>query len=329
MPNTNNIALQVPVTGSLSGTWGSAALNPNFASLDGLIGGVGTVAVSNAPVTLTSPAGALTPGAGPTQSENRVLIFTGALTANVQITLPLPGKYHIFNNTTGSFVLSFRAVGVGKIVAVPTGGFMDIWNDGTNCYWAKNIMPGHLVFMGGVAAVPAWISAFTDPPFLLANGQINLVSAFPGLARWYGSVFGGNGVTTFGVQDLQGRVPLAYDGTGTRITVAGGAGFDGQSMGAAGGAQGVGLVAGQNGPHGHGLTQSAHVHPTANTTTYAGQSIGNFGLGGAQGPTSIVDLAGVSTGANTISISVDSQGSGTVHQNVPPAQVSGIWLVAT
>ena len=48
MPNTINRGLSVPTTGSEVGTWGSAALNPNFNTLDGVLGGALTISLSAA-----------------------------------------------------------------------------------------------------------------------------------------------------------------------------------------------------------------------------------------------------------------------------------------
>ena len=101
-PQTVNGGLIVPNTGDLVGTWGSAALNPDFVAIDGFLCGVQTVSVSSSPVTLTSPSGFTpTPGGGPTQSQNAILRITGSLGSNVQITLPLPG-YMIVENLTGA-----------------------------------------------------------------------------------------------------------------------------------------------------------------------------------------------------------------------------------
>src|ERR1700761_2762294 len=120
MPTTVNIALNIPATGDLVGTWGSAAINPDLSAIDGFLGGVQTVSVSNAPITLTAPTGSITPSAGPTQAQNAVLRISGTLTANVKITLPLPG-YYIVENLIGlptSFVVTFGAVAAGQVVAV-------------------------------------------------------------------------------------------------------------------------------------------------------------------------------------------------------------------
>lgn len=328
MPNTVNIALEVPTTGSMVGTWGSGALNPNFVAIDGMISGVQTVSVSNVPVTLSAPAGALTPGPGPTQSQNRVLVFTGTLSANVQITLPLPGVYEVFNNTTGNFVLSFRAFAAGDVIAVPQGALMPIYNDGTDCFLIKNQEPGTLFFLVGATALPAWMAACTVKPALLCDGSIFNISEFPSLGGKCGSAFGGNGITTAATPDLRGRNPLSYDGTGTRLTVDGGAGFNGQTMGASGGVQGSSLINANNAPYtpagsvsgsfsGSGTLNAA----LATAAEFGGSFIpmGNFG-------STVIPVSGSISG--TLS-GTPQGGTSAVFSNVPPGQVAGSWFVVT
>lgn len=104
-PATLNIGLVIPSNGDLAGLWGSNAINPDMVAIDGLFGATTTISASNAPIVLTSPASFTpTPSPGPTQAQNAILKFTGALTANVQVTLPIPGYYIVNNQTTGNFV---------------------------------------------------------------------------------------------------------------------------------------------------------------------------------------------------------------------------------
>ena len=87
-PQTNNIGLLVPARGSNAGQW-DVPLNGNSAALDGFLGGVQAISVSNANVTLTAPAGSVTPTGGPTQAQNAVLRFTGAETMHQAIIEPV------------------------------------------------------------------------------------------------------------------------------------------------------------------------------------------------------------------------------------------------
>ena len=336
-PTTTNVLLAVPTRGSDVGTW-DVPVNANSTAIDGFIGGVVSIALTNAPVTLSAPTGSVTPGAGPYQSQNRILKFTGTLSGNVAVTLPMPGEYTVQNLTTGNFVVTFVAVGAGNVVATPQGSVMKIWNDGTDVWLIKNQIPGALTFLGGVNALPAWITSCTLRPFLLCDGTVYNYSTYGALGNLYGGSFGGNGITTFGVQDLRGRVPLAYDGTGTRITTAG-CGINGQTLGAAGGEQTHTITIAELAAHKHSvyLKDPGHTHTLnasgASIVVSSGSSLYN---GGPYGQAISVTVNSATTGITVGSVNGtanDNQtanaGGGGAHNNVQPAQVGGIWIVAT
>ena len=187
MPTTLNGGLIIPNTGDLPGTWGSNALNPNFVSIDGLFGGATTISASNALIVLTSPSGfAPTPSAGPTQAQNAVLQFTGTLTANVQVTLPIPGYCIINNQTTRAFVLSFRAIGSGQVIAVDQQDDVHIYNNGTNVRFVN------LGRIGGTAA-PAGTSLSGIP---ITTGPTNVAGA--SVASGSGSIVPGSTSASWG-----------------------------------------------------------------------------------------------------------------------------------
>ncbi len=300
--------------------------------MDGFFGGVQTINAAGAsPITLTSPAGFTpTPSGGPTQSQNGVLRFTGALTGNVQITLPLPGFVIVENLTTGAFVLSFRAIGSGEVIGVPQGALLHIYNDGTNVRFVKGLaeFPGKMDFLGGVSAIPAWMSACTVRPFLLADGTVYNFSTYPALGALYLGNFGGNGITTFAVPDLRGRVPIAYDGTGTRITTAG-CGLNGQTLGASLDQQTQQLTQGQLPTYDLVARNSGAVLKTRlfYNTPPSGQAGGNFNpltaLATDNNPGGYAEVDATVTG------NIPSGGGNIPHPNVQPSQVAGIWLCKT
>ena len=236
-PQTVNCGIIVPNTGDLVGTWGSAALNPDFVAVDGYFGGVQTVSVSNAPVTLTSPAGfSPTPGGGPTQAQNAVLIFTGSVTGNVTVTLPLPGIMTVHNLTSGNpgFVLQFRAVGSGEVICVGAGNVNRIYNDGTNVRFA-DLPPIGTYLDIAAASVPQWIQSCTKNPYLACIGGTFNATTYSQLNQF----LGGNTLP-----DFQGRNGFYVNGGTGRLTSAG-AGIDGNTLFASGGNNGVSLAANQ------------------------------------------------------------------------------------
>ena len=327
-PQTVNVGIIVPLTGADVDTWGEDDVNPNMASIDGFIAGVQIISAGSSPITLTSPAGFTpTPGAGPTQAENRVLRFTGTLTANVAVTLPLPGAYVIENLTTGNFVLSFRGVTATEVIGTPQGECVNIYNDGSNVRFVGLARMAAMEMWAGLSAIPAWVTACTVDTYQLCDGTVYNIADYPALGARLGSTFGGNGLTTFAVPDMRGRVPLAYDGTGTRITTAG-CGINGQTLGGYGGSQ-------------NGTILQANL-PNVNFVVAAGQSVsvtgtlsrsaGNVGAGATGlgiNANSIEGLTMTSAGTVTSTGTAASGGSGTAFMTVQPSIVTGIWVCKT
>ena len=331
----------MPLTGADVDTWGEVDVNPNMVAIDGLFGGIQTIAATGAaPITLTAPAGfTATPSPGPTQSQNRVLRFTGVLTAGQQVTLPLPGVYVIENLTTGNFVLYFRGAVAGtEVISVDQGARQTIYNDGSNVRFVDMPRVGSMELWAGITGLPLWAVNCTIKPYLVCDGAVYNFSDFPYLGAKLGSNFGGNGSTTFGVPDLRGRAPLAYDSTGVRITVSG-SGINGLQLGSAGGSQSVTMDASQIPSHFHaaGIYDAGHGH------ILFGQ---NYGNGGSNSTpvigvyrsnnndgtlTSLLsaNVTGVRVNSSNGLDTTYSAGGGAAHNNMPPAQVAGIWVIKT
>jgi microcystin-dependent protein len=328
-PQTSNILLNVPQRGSDTGTW-DIPLNSNSTALDGYQAGFQTISVSNAPITLTSPAGTPTPSGGPTQAQNAVLRFTGALTANVQITLPLPGYYIVENLTTNSggiFLLQFRAAGTGEVICIAQGKVQHIYNDGTNVRFVNLPEVGEVKIWAGFTSMPAWVTNCTKRPYLLCDGTVYNGSDYPYLGTILGSAFGGNGSTTFAVPDLRGRVPLPTDSGLGRITAAV-SGINGAAIGSAADNQGVTLTVNQIPAHTHSnsLSDPGHSHGQNGNTAYF-NSGGSFGITGSSAQ--LVNAANQTTNNAFTGITINnaSQGGGAVHTNVQPSLITGIAVI--
>lgn len=67
------------------------------------------------------------------QAANGIHTYTGALTANVVVTLPMsPHPFIAENDTTGAFSLTVSAVGGSSSVVIPQGATMELYCDGTS-----------------------------------------------------------------------------------------------------------------------------------------------------------------------------------------------------
>lgn len=226
-PQTVNTGLFVPNLGADVGAW-NIPVNSDFVSIDGFIGGVQTIsAAGSASFVLTSPSGFVpTPSGGPTQSQNGVIRFTGAQTANITITLPLPGHLIIENLTTGAFWLGFRAIGVGQVIAIQQGSCKQVYNDGTNVRFVN--LPDVGTYLDiAAASIPSWIAACTIPPYLNCDGSAFSAGTYPYLANFLGG-------TT--LPDARGRARYTLNQGVNRIT-AGGQSIDGNTLFAGGGTQ--------------------------------------------------------------------------------------------
>ena len=317
-PNTPNVALIIPNTGDLVGSWGSAALNPDFVALDGMLGGTLTIPLTNAPVTLGLPAGAIAPTAGPTQSQNALITFTGTISGDIVVTLGMPGRYTFWNKCLPlNFYVQIASSGHGTTIGLPPGKKCTVFHDGTNCDYVDMPDPGTAYDLHGATALPAWMTACTTLPYLIKDGSVFSNATYPTLGALLGSTFGGNGVTTFGVPDELARARIGYDTIGTgRLTTAI-SGVNGQTMGSVGGNQSM-----QQHTHANTLTDPGHTH------TFQ-QWNANLALAGSPGSLPEANST-QNTGSSTTGITINNVSAGVgASQNVQPSIISFLPLIKT
>jgi len=322
-PTTPNAALIVPNTGDLVGSWGTAALNANFTVIDGKFGGTLNISLSGATtVTLTGPAGSITPGAGPTQQQNQFLNFSGAQTGNALFFMSLPGVYVVNNKCTGTtaFLQFAPATGTGIYIGVPQGKQTLISFDGIDVNFVNPQDPGTAYDLHGVNAVPLWMQACKVRPYLQKDGTVYNVSDYAALAKILGSTFGGNGITTFAVPDELSRVRLPWDFTGSALRITGaGAGFNGAQMGAAGGNQFL-----QSHTHANTVSEVPHSHSISNNYLV------NGGIGQLSGGAGVPWGTAAQTQNATASVSItNAVAGGGTSQNVQPTIVSFLAFIKT
>ena len=319
-PVTVNCLFTTPNTGDLTGAWGTSALNPVITAIDGRFGGVTSISLSNASVTLTQQNGTATPGAGPTQCDNIVIKFSGTLTANCVVTFPLPGEYTVKNSCSGvsSFYIQARAAGTGNMIGLPDGRSVKIWNDGTDVDFCDPPEVGSYLDLA-VSTTPKWMGACSVAPYLVCNGSTFSFSTYTALANRLGSTYGGNGVTTFGVPDLRSRYRLPLDNMGGaaagRVTNAI-SGINATTLGASGGSQSI-----QAHTHTASVTDPGHTHTEPSTTAVSGSGASDLIQAGS-------GSRAIGTASTGITVSNATTGSGG-SQNMPPTMVAGIVLLKT
>jgi len=300
-PTTINKLLAVPTRGSDVGTW-DVPVNGDFTAIDGMLGGFASIALSSATtITLSTPSGSVSAGAGPTQSQNALLKFSGTLTGNCIINFTLPGFYIIDNRCTvgTSYIKLSPASGTGNSIGAPDGQKTWIFFDGTDVDYVNLGQTGQYLDLA-VSTTPAWMNACTVAPFLLCNGAVYSTSVYPILGPKLGSTFGGNGINTFGVPDTQNRVRVAIGtGSGIRLSSAT-SGINGALFGAAGGNENYqthshGLSTILTGAVNVGVPFGAQFSVAANVTSGNATDINGSGTSGNVQPTIVSGLTFIKT----------------------------------
>jgi microcystin-dependent protein len=142
--------------------------------------------------------------------------------------------------------------------------------------------------------------SFSFPPrgWALCNGQLLPIAQNQALFSILGTSFGGNGVQTFALPNMQSRAPVHVGGGG------------GVTLGDTGGAEGVALSAAQIPPHVHGLasTSTAGDRIVSNGSTLA-NVVNNYNH---YGPASAGTLVALAPGA------LAPEGAGQPHPNIQP-----------
>lgn len=118
-------------------------------------------------------------------------------------------------------------------------------------------VPGVIMDYVGVTAPAGW---------LFCAGQVVLIDDYPRLFDVLGNRFGGDGVTTFGIPDLRGRVAAGRDDMGGTAAGRLSAQLNGKTLGAVGGAESHVLTTAQMPSHAHGVTDPGHGHGVTDPT---------------------------------------------------------------
>jgi len=164
-----------------------------------------------------------------------------------------------------------------------------------------------------------WPPNFAPLGWALCAGQLMSISQNTAVFSLLGTIYGGDGVQTFALPNLQGRVPLGA-GQGT--------GLSPYTLGQVGGTENVALTTNNLAAHTHsatptGLSASVPAVTTAGTTNQASPSVSlaapvdagrnPINIYGSGTPTQ--SLAG---GSVTGSVTVGTAGGGQPHPNTQP-----------
>jgi microcystin-dependent protein len=215
--------------GDFVATWDVSANAHRKVRLQNLTGG--SVEAQSA----SFAAGAGTPG--------RLFVCTDTLVATLPAAADVPFNYRLQfkNQTDGKSVVVQRTgsdtIDGGTSLRVPARSLVEVTRTSSG-EWTVTILPAHQV-----GEVLEWTTnTLPEGGWAWTNGQALNRTAYSGLFAVWGTTYGtGDGSTTFGVRDDRGRVKAGKDNMGgasaaSRLTT-GGAGIDGATLGASGGAQ--------------------------------------------------------------------------------------------
>ena len=165
------------------------------------------------------------------------------------------------------------------------------------------------------------IFAFNFAPrnWAFCNGQIMPITQNEALFALIGTTYGGNGMTTFGLPNLQARVPMGM-GTGTGLTT--------KTIGEFSGAENVQLLISNLPPHTHVVTLNNLVG-TASAKNAAGNSqtpVGNVPAIEAAGVTATYSNAAPDATMAAGSISVTGTATAALTGNGFPVQILPPYL---
>ena len=134
---TTRLKLEKQVSGENSGNWGNL-VNYVFNRIDSTVRGYVALSVAgSANVTLISNTSTTNTSEGADdQVHNKVIEFTGALTGAIHVfTDAVEGEYILYNNTSGSYDLTFANTGhAANGVAISQGSRAIVYSDGSTIY---------------------------------------------------------------------------------------------------------------------------------------------------------------------------------------------------
>jgi microcystin-dependent protein len=158
---------------------------------------------------------------------------------------------------------------------------------------------------------------FAPKNWVQCRGQILPIQQYQALFALLGTTYGGNGVTTFGLPDLQGRVPLGVGTDPVRVPWA---------LGQKGGTEAVVLQATQIAAHTHQVRAAGATDVSSNTavpsnTVGLGQTTGTDNNGKTMMVNAFVSGSVTSNYVPLHASAISTGGSSQPHENRMPSLV--------
>lgn len=150
-----------------------------------------------------------------------------------------------------------------------------------------------------VGEIRMFAGNFAPRGWAFCDGQLLAVSQNDALFSLLGTIYGGDGRTTFGLPELRGRIPI-HAGSGP--------GLSSRQLGAKGGAEKVSLTVNQLPSHTHQMKASSDSGSAASPNNSTVGRTANFDLFRANG----------TPGVNMSTNAIPNVGGGQSHTNLQP-----------
>ena len=157
-----------------------------------------------------------------------------------------------------------------------------------------------------IGQVMIFAGNFVPQGWAMCNGQLLPINQNVALYSLLGTVYGGDGISTFGLPDLRGRVPV---GTGA------GAGLQNVVPGQTGGATQATLTADNLPAHTHTLVGNSSA---GSQTSPAGASLAQVNTGTAREPQTVLGYVPTAPNAPMAAGSIGTTGSSQAFNTQPP-----------
>jgi hypothetical protein len=224
---STDLKLELMVTGENSGTWGDKT-NTNWNVIQQSVVGVQSISIAGAAATTAL----VMSNATISNARNMTLIFTGLMTGNQIVTIPdgISKYYLLYNNTTGSFTVTFKTVS-GSGITLTQSKYCLAYSDGTNMYQVDHAnLSGQIgtaqitnnaitsALLDTAAVTTAKVSANAITTALLDTGavtSVKIASAAVGPTQLANTAVTAGSYTSASITvDAQGRLTAASSGTG-------------------------------------------------------------------------------------------------------------------
>ncbi|UTW64741.1 tail fiber protein [bacterium SCSIO 12741] len=85
------------------------------------------------------------------------------------------------------------------------------------CFALNGIYPSRNSQNPFIAELMIFAGNFAPKDWTFCDGQLLSINSYPAAYSLVGTIYGGNGITTFGIPDLRGRTPI-HEGQGSGLT---------------------------------------------------------------------------------------------------------------